>query len=104
MAASFDGNDSIASEESALASLTIRNLDDATKAQLRLQAARHGRSMEEEARTILRQAVGVPAHVSGGLGLGSRIHAHFAALGGVELDLPVRASMAEVHVFGEERP
>lgn len=37
-----------------MASLTIRNLDDATKAQLRLQAARHGHSMEEEARRILR--------------------------------------------------
>jgi hypothetical protein len=33
-----------------MATLTIRNLDDSTKAQLRLQAARHGRSMEEEAR------------------------------------------------------
>jgi plasmid stability protein len=29
-----------------MASLTIRNLEDSTKAQLRLQAARHGRSME----------------------------------------------------------
>jgi len=35
--------------------LTVRNLDEATKAQLRLQAARHGRSMEE-VRTILREA------------------------------------------------
>ena len=46
-----------ASGGTTVASLTIRNLDDATKAQLRLQAARHGRSMEEEARTILREAV-----------------------------------------------
>ncbi|WP_259723729.1 hypothetical protein [Synechococcus sp. CS-1332] len=35
-------------------------------------------------------------------GLGSRIHAHFAALGGVELDLPARVSMAEAAVFTEE--
>ena len=39
-----------------MASLTIRQLDDETKARLRLQAARNGRSMEDEARTILRQA------------------------------------------------
>ena len=40
-----------------MATLTIRNLDEHTKAQLRVQAARHGRSMEEEARTILRAAI-----------------------------------------------
>ncbi len=39
-----------------MASLTIRQLDDATKARLRLRAAQNGRSMEDEARTILRQA------------------------------------------------
>jgi plasmid stability protein len=35
-----------------MAALTIRNLDERTKAQLRIQAARHGRSMEETARTM----------------------------------------------------
>lgn len=74
-----------------LATLTISNIDDATKAQLRLQAARHGHSMQEEARTILRQAVCPPPAATGNPGLGSRIQAHFAALGGVELDLPVRS-------------
>jgi plasmid stability protein len=39
------------------ATLTIRNLDVRTKAQLLIQTARHGRSMEEEARTILRAAI-----------------------------------------------
>jgi plasmid stability protein len=85
-----------------MASLTIRNLDDTIKAQLRLQAARHGRSMEEEARTILRQAVTQPPEAEDGSGLGSRIHAHFAALGGVDLDLPARASTAEGAGFGEK--
>jgi plasmid stability protein len=41
-----------------MASLTIRNLEDRVKARLRVQAAMHGRSMEEEARHILRAAVG----------------------------------------------
>lgn len=37
-----------------MASITIRNLDDYLKAQLRIVAARHGRSMEEEVRFIIR--------------------------------------------------
>jgi phosphopantothenoylcysteine decarboxylase / phosphopantothenate---cysteine ligase len=42
-----------------MASLTIRRLDDALKKQLRMRAARHGRSMEDEARVILRQAASI---------------------------------------------
>ena len=76
-----------------MATLTIRNLDERTKAQLRIQAARHGRSMEEEARTILRAAIEAQQPVPAGKGLGSRIHAHFAQLGGVELELPERSSL-----------
>ena len=77
-----------------MASLTIRNLDERIKAQLRIQAARHGRSMEEEARNILKRAIeaAAPASEAQPVGLGSRIHAHFAQLGGVELELPTRTS------------
>ncbi|HEY6704894.1 MAG TPA: plasmid stabilization protein, partial [Xanthobacteraceae bacterium] len=39
-----------------MGSITIRQLDDDLKQRLRLRAARHGRSMEDEARTILRHA------------------------------------------------
>ncbi|MCY6382833.1 bifunctional phosphopantothenoylcysteine decarboxylase/phosphopantothenate--cysteine ligase CoaBC [Hoeflea prorocentri] len=39
-----------------MASITIRNLDDATKQSLRERAARNGRSMEEEVRHLLRDA------------------------------------------------
>ena len=42
-----------------MATMTIRNLDDELKARLRLRAARHGQSMEEEARSILRSALQV---------------------------------------------
>jgi plasmid stability protein len=69
-----------------MASITIRNLDDDLKRSLRVRAAEHGRSMEEEARTILREAVGPPR--SGDLGAAIRMR--FAALGGVDLDLPPR--------------
>ena len=76
-----------------MATLTIRNLDEGTKAQLRVQAARHGRSMEEEARTIIRSAMEAGKPAPSSKGLGSRIHDHFAQLGGVELDLPQRSSL-----------
>src|SRR5262249_15243194 len=39
-----------------MASLTVRQLDEKLKKLLRLRAARHGRSMEDEVRVILRQA------------------------------------------------
>jgi phosphopantothenoylcysteine decarboxylase/phosphopantothenate--cysteine ligase len=44
-----------------MASITIRGLDDALKQRLRLRAAQNGRSMEDEARTILRGAATGPS-------------------------------------------
>ena len=73
-----------------MASITIRNLDDDVKRRLRVRAAEHGRSMEEEARDILRQVVGQP---SAPRNLGQAIHARFAALGGADLTLPARTPM-----------
>lgn len=70
-----------------MASLTIRNFDDELKARLRLQAAQHGWSMEQEAREILRRAVQVP---SSGAGFAQRIHKRFAELDVQELPIPKR--------------
>ena len=67
-------------------SLTVRNLDDELKQRLRLEAARHGHSMEEEVRQILRRALDRPPEG----GLGSRIRERFAAYDGQELELPDR--------------
>ena len=39
-----------------MASITIRNLDEALKRRLRVRAAENNRSMEQEAREILREA------------------------------------------------
>ena len=39
-----------------MASLTVRQLDERLKKLLRLRAARNGRSVEDEVRTILREA------------------------------------------------
>jgi plasmid stability protein len=79
-----------------MASITIRNLDDEVKRRLRVRAAEHGRSMEEEAREILRQVVGQekPAH-----NLAAAIRARVAPLGGVDLDLPRREPMREPPAF-----
>jgi plasmid stability protein len=75
-----------------MASITIRNLDDGLKNRLRVRAAEHGRSMEEEVREILRQTVGKPVTPEN---LGEAIHRRFAALGGVDLELPPREPMPE---------
>jgi antitoxin FitA len=73
-----------------VATLTVRGLDDETKARLRVSAARHGRSMEAEVRAILKDAL---SSQQPSRGLGSRIHARFAPVGGVELDLPHRSEI-----------
>ena len=82
-----------------MATLTIRQLDERTKTRLRVRAARHGRSMEEEAREILRLAVNAPPEAKGNLG--EMIRSVFAPLGGVELKLPPREPIREAPNFGE---
>jgi plasmid stability protein len=74
-----------------MASITIRKLDDALKARLRLHAARQGRSMEEAARDILRTALAETSHRSGNLA--EAIRRRFAPLGGAELDVPPRETL-----------
>ena len=59
--------------------LTVRNLDEDTKALLVALAAKNGRSMEAEARVILAEAVHVLTVAELG-GLGTRIHERFADL------------------------
>ena len=70
-----------------MASLTIRNVDDTLKLSLRLQAARHGHSMEQEARDILRRAV-QSATTDSDFAL--RIQKRFAGLGVEALPIPKR--------------
>ena len=73
-----------------MANITIHNLDDGLKHRLRVRAAENGRSMEEETRDILRRTVGeAPPQKD----LGRAIHARFATLGGVELELRERGPM-----------
>ena len=70
-----------------MTSLTIRNVDDATKQRLRVRAARHGVSMEEEVRRILKEVLR-PAEAP--TGLGRRLRDRFAGLGAEEFVVPKR--------------
>jgi plasmid stability protein len=79
-----------------MAALSIRNLDESVRRRLQSRAARHGRSMEAEAREILTEAVREPADSAG---LFTAILDRFAALGGVDLELPARDEPARAADF-----
>lgn len=81
-----------------MAALTVRNIEPEIKDKLRRAAAAHGRSMEEEVRSILRNALAQPSPASG---LGSRVHARFAALGGVDLPAPERNDAPRAATFDD---
>lgn len=79
-----------------MASITIRNLDDDVKARLRVRAAEHQRSMEEEARLILRDAVRCkPSRRN----LVEIVRSHFGSDNGVDLELPTRGPGREPPSF-----
>lgn len=79
-----------------MATLTIRNLDDSVKQALRERAARHGVSMEEEARVLLRRGIEASggAAAAAGKSFYDRVRAVVEPIGGIELELPPR-QMAE---------
>ena len=76
-----------------MGTITIRNLDDDVKTRLRVRAAANHRSMEEEVRIILSDAVKDWGRVPRDLAKFTR--ECFAPLGGVELELPPRGPMRE---------
>lgn len=79
-----------------MATMTIRNLDDDVKARLRVRAAQHGRSMEEEARSILRAALtSNPKPATTGALLVADIRALVEPFGGIALELPTREPQRE---------
>jgi plasmid stability protein len=73
-----------------MASITIRNLEETTKRKLKVRAALNGHSMEQEAREILKRAVGSTAKKPANLA--EAIRRRFAPLGSVALELPPRES------------
>ena len=82
-----------------MATMTIHNLDDGLKLRLRVRAAMHGRSMEEEAREILRRAVGeadLPRN------LAVAIRARIANPDRADLHLPAREEMRAPSPLGTQ--
>jgi plasmid stability protein len=82
-----------------MASLNIRKLEPAVKEQLRVRAAHNGRSMEAEARAILKEAL--VAKSASGADLVAAIRRRFGPLGGVELELPSRGPLREPPDFSD---
>lgn len=76
-----------------MASITIRNLDDDLKKRLRIRAAQNGRSMEEEARILIRD--GLESRFQTGAELWKAIRAIVEPIGGIELDIPPRQPIRE---------
>jgi plasmid stability protein len=68
-----------------MAQLVVRNLENSVKARLQRRAKRHGRSMEEEVRDILRAAANEPEKPT--VGLGTEIASLFRE-NGIDFDIP----------------
>jgi plasmid stability protein len=75
-----------------MASITIRNLDEEIKQRLRVRAAEHGRSMEEEARDILRR---VMSETPPPRNLAASIRSRIENTDRFDLDLPAREPIPE---------
>jgi len=82
-----------------MSSIIIRNLEPNVKNRLRMRAARHGRSMEEEARDILRAALAEKTNRSANLF--EAIRRRIGSLGGVKIDIPARGPIREPPRFEE---
>lgn len=70
-----------------MAALTIRHVDDAIKQALRIRAAQHGVSMEEEVRRILREVL---LRAPNAQPLGQRLKQRFAEVADADFELPAR--------------
>ena len=88
----IDSNDII----DGMASITIRQLPEMTKRKLRMRAAEHGRSMEQEAREILKVELAKPPRT--GKDLVDAIRRRFAPYGGVELEIPPREPIRDPEI------
>jgi plasmid stability protein len=81
-----------------MASITIRKLPESTKHKLRIRAAQNGRSMEQEAREILRTELNKSPELEGpktGADLVKSIREIFEPLGGVDLEIPPRGPIRD---------
>lgn len=82
-----------------MAQFTVRNLEESVKTRLKQRARRHGSSLEEEVRSILRDAV--KAEGKARTPLGTRIAQRFAGLGLSAEIRELRGGVAKVPDFKE---
>ena len=82
-----------------MSSITVRNLDEAVKNSLRVRAARHGWSMEQEVRQILQQTV-APEQAAGA-SFAERISRRFASLDVEAPAIPARQVARKPPEFSE---
>ena len=82
-----------------MSSITIRNLDDSLKDSLRLRAARHGLSMEQEVRNILQTTLSAESGLTPGLSFAQRINQRFKGLGVEALAKPDRQEARQAPNF-----
>ena len=86
-----------------MASITVRNLDEGLKQRLKFRAAENGRSMEQEVREILKDALEEtptePTPPMTGKEWVASIRARFEPYGGVELEIPPREPMRPPPAF-----
>src|ERR1700745_835409 len=89
----------VASSDSidSMATLTIRQLDEKTKTRLRVRAGHHGRSMEEEAREILRSALRASPALTENLA--AAIRKRFAEFGGAGADAATRSDSGSTEIW-----
>ncbi len=74
-----------------MAAISVRDLDDGVTAKLKVRAARHGRSMEAEVRSILTSAV-LDAEDQGP-NLAQAMRQRFTTVDGSEVQIPARQDM-----------
>jgi len=82
-----------------MASITIRNLPDQTKATLRVRAAEQGLSLEAYVRNLLQNATLQEAPET--VKLTDLARKYFGPKGGVDLELPARRSHRKVPDFNQ---
>ena len=83
-----------------MSSITIRNLDEGLKTSLRLRAARHGLSMEQEVRNILKSSLAAEASPASGLAFAMHIHQRFEGLNASDTPVPERTPARVVPDLG----
>ena len=78
-----------------MASITIRNLDEKSTQRLAERAADHGRTVEAEARDILRAALGGQDPTGKAINLDQAIRNIVEPIGGIDLAVPPRQPVRE---------